>query len=197
MRRDPCIRRLSTARSRAARARISCSWARCCTTSARDTRPTTRKSAPTPRRRWRARIGLDDHGTDVLVWLVRNHLLLADTATRRDLSDPATITRFARAVGDSERLDLLYALTIGDSRATGPAAWSTSKAALVRELFVKTDTLFEEGVVVSETAAVRRAELGALIGHEADEYLDAMPPAYTTAFPAEVLAAAPRADRAA
>ena len=93
---------------------------------------------------------------------MRNHLLLADTATRRDLSDPATITRFARAVGDAERLDLLYVLTIGDSRATGPAAWSTSKAALVRELFVKTDTLFEEGVVVSETAAERRAELTAL-----------------------------------
>ena len=89
---------------------------------------------------------------------------------------------------DSERLDLLYALTIGDSRATGPAAWSTSKAALVRELFVKTDNLFEEGVVVSQTAADRRAELTALIGQAADEYLDAMPPAYTTAFPAEVLA---------
>ena len=68
---------------------------------------------------------------------MRNHLLLADTATRRDLSDEATITRFARAVGDSERLDLLYVLTIGDSRATGPTAWSTSKAALVRELFVE------------------------------------------------------------
>ena len=143
---------------------------------------------PGPRRRSRRRIGLDEPGTDVLVWLVRNHLLLADTATRRDLSDQATITRFARAVGDSERLDLLYALTIGDSRATGPAAWSTSKAALVRELFVKTDTLFEEGVVVSQTAAVRRAELTELIGQAADEYLDAMPPAYTTAFPAEVLA---------
>ncbi len=41
------------------------------------------------------RIGLDEHGTAVLVWLVRNHLLLADTATGRDLSDPVTITRFA------------------------------------------------------------------------------------------------------
>ena len=114
---------------------------------------------PTPPCQSRRRVGLDEHGTHVLVWLVANHLLLADTATRRDLSDPATITRFARAVGDPERLDLLYVLTIGDSRATGPAAWSTSKAALVRELFVKTDTLFEEGVVVSETAAERRAEL--------------------------------------
>ena len=102
-----------------------------------------------------ARIGLDDDGTDELVWLVRNHLLLADTATRRDLSDERTITRFARAVGDSERLDLLYPLTIGDSRATGSAAWSTSKAALVRELFVKTDALFDEGVVGLETAASR------------------------------------------
>ena len=91
-------------------------------------------------------------------------------------------------MGDSERLDLLYVLTIGDSRATGSAAWSTSKAALVRELFVKTDNLFEEGVVVSQTAASRRAELAALIGQAADEYLDAMPPAYTTAFEADVLA---------
>ena len=99
----------------------------------------------------------------MLVWLVRNHLLLADTATRRDLSDPATITRFARAVGDSERLDLLYVPhRSATSRPPGRAAWSTSKAALVRELFAKTDTLFEEGVVVSRTAADRRAELNAL-----------------------------------
>ena len=105
------------------------------------------------------RIGLSDHATTVLAWLVRNHLLLADTATRRDLSDELTITRFARAVGDSERLDLLYALTIGDSRATGPAAWNSSKAALVRELFTKTDELLEAGVVrlAPGDAASRRA----------------------------------------
>ncbi len=134
------------------------------------------------------RLGLDDHGTAVVVWLVRNHLLLADTATRRDLSDELTITRFARAVGTTERLDLLYALTIGDSRATGPAAWNTSKASLVRELFVKADTLLEEGVVSAPSDA-RRAELAALVGDAAaTEYLDAMPPAYTTAFSAEVLA---------
>ena len=64
--------------------------------------------------------------------LVRNHLLLADTATRRDLGDARTISRFADAVGDTERNALLYALTIGDSRATGPAAWNSSKASLVR-----------------------------------------------------------------
>ena len=68
---------------------------------------------------------------------MRHHLLLADTATRRDLGDDRTISRFAEAVGDTERNALLYALTIGDSRATGPAAWNSGKAALVRELYVE------------------------------------------------------------
>jgi [protein-PII] uridylyltransferase len=84
------------------------------------------------------RIGLDADGVETLAWLVRDHLLLADTATRRDLADPVTISRFAERVGDPERLRLLTLLTIADSRATGPAAWSTSKAALVQELHDRT-----------------------------------------------------------
>ncbi|MCJ7671669.1 MAG: ACT domain-containing protein, partial [Acidimicrobiia bacterium] len=104
-----------------------------------------------------ARLGLDGHGVEVLEWLVRHHLLLADTATRRDLSDEATIVRFGRAVHDTERLDLLYALTIADSRATGTAAWSTAKAALVRQLFSEADSLLEHGVVDAGHAAERQA----------------------------------------
>jgi [protein-PII] uridylyltransferase len=135
------------------------------------------------------RIGLDRGDAATLAWLVRNHLILAETATRRDLSEEATVTRFGRAVGNAERLDLLYALTIGDSRATGPAAWSPTKAALVRELFVKTDVLLERGVVVSPAATERRKHLAELIGTtDAEAFLDAMPPAYTTAFSPEVLA---------
>ncbi|MSO78859.1 MAG: ACT domain-containing protein [Acidimicrobiia bacterium] len=105
------------------------------------------------------RIGLDAHGVDVVEWLVRNHLLLADTATRRDLADEETIVRFGRAVRDTERLDLLYALTVGDSRATGPAAWSTAKAALVRQLFFEADSLLERGVVGPGLSAERTAAL--------------------------------------
>ena len=45
---------------------------------------------------------------------------------------------------------LLYALTLGDSRATGPAAWSTSKAALVRELFAKADARLGAAAVVDD-----------------------------------------------
>lgn len=105
------------------------------------------------------RIGLDDHAVEVLAWLVRAHLVMADTATRRDLADPETILRFGRTVRDTERLDLLYALTVADSRATGPAAWSTTKAALCRQLFTETDGLLEDGVVGPRLAAEREAVL--------------------------------------
>ncbi|HKA93831.1 MAG TPA: ACT domain-containing protein [Acidimicrobiia bacterium] len=105
------------------------------------------------------RIGVDEPGVATLDWLVRHHLALAETATRRDLSEETTITRFGRLVGTSDRLDLLYALTVGDSRATGPAAWGPTKAALVRELFVKTDSLLELGVVGAGLEAHRRDTL--------------------------------------
>jgi [protein-PII] uridylyltransferase len=75
----------------------------------------------------------------VLVDLVRHHLLLPDTATRRDLDDPMTIARVARAAGDRVTLHLLGALTEADSRATGPSAWGAWKAGLVADLVERTD----------------------------------------------------------
>ena len=124
------------------------------------------------------RVGLDALGAELLAWAVRHHLLLADTATRRDLADERTITRFAETVGDSDHNTLLYALTIGDSRATGPAAWNASKAALVRQLFVKTDARLRGGPSAAASAPERRVELGVLIGDAAAvPYLDAMPAA--------------------
>jgi [protein-PII] uridylyltransferase len=105
------------------------------------------------------RIGLEDHAVVVAEWLVQYHLLLADTATRRDLAAEETFVRFGRAVQDTERLDLLYALTVSDSRATGSTAWSSAKAALCRQLFVETDALLERGVAGSTIADERRAVL--------------------------------------
>lgn len=80
------------------------------------------------------RLGVPATDTDVLVTLVRHHLLLADTATRRDLADPATVRLVADAVGDRATLDLLHALTEADALATGPAAWGEWKAGLVADL---------------------------------------------------------------
>jgi [protein-PII] uridylyltransferase len=66
--------------------------------------------------------------------LVRHHLLLPDTATRRDLDDPATVDIVTSAITDHARLELLHALTEADAAATGPAAWSDWKAGLIAEL---------------------------------------------------------------
>jgi [protein-PII] uridylyltransferase len=80
------------------------------------------------------RMGFDRHDSEVLAQMVRHHLLLPDVATRRDLSDDATIDAVAGAVGEPLVLELLAALTQADSLATGPSAWGSWKAELVREL---------------------------------------------------------------
>jgi [protein-PII] uridylyltransferase len=84
------------------------------------------------------RLGLSASDTSTLTTLVRHHLLLPDTATRRDLNDPATIQTVAAAVGDRATLELLHALTEADAAATGPAAWGEWKAGLVMELVNRT-----------------------------------------------------------
>lgn len=89
-----------------------------------------------------ARIGFDREDVAVLSTLVRHHLLLVDTATRRDLEDPATVRSVADAVGSPGTLELLHALTESDALATGPAAWSSWRASLVSELVQRVDALF-------------------------------------------------------
>ncbi|MEV7715280.1 [protein-PII] uridylyltransferase [Streptomyces sp. NPDC088270] len=81
-----------------------------------------------------AQIGYDQHDVGVIATLVRHHLLLVETATRRDLDDPATVRSVATAVGSAATLELLHALTEADALATGPAAWSAWRAALVADL---------------------------------------------------------------
>ncbi len=114
-----------------------------------------------------ARMGLPDDDTRTVRSLVEHHLLLAETATRRDLSDPRTAALAAEAVGDKETLDLLAALTEADSRATGPAAWSSWKQALIEELVLVTRAVLHGGQVAPPAPdAARFAHLARLV--EAD-----------------------------
>lgn len=81
------------------------------------------------------RMGFAAADVRVIAAMTRHHLLLPDTATRRDLDDPATLRIVTDAVGDSpELLELLHLLTIADAAATGPAAWSDWKAELIADL---------------------------------------------------------------
>jgi [protein-PII] uridylyltransferase len=80
------------------------------------------------------RMGLSDADTEIIVLLIQHHLLLPDVATRRDISDDATITMVAESVKTPSNLSLLHALTQADSKATGPSAWSDWKASLISDL---------------------------------------------------------------
>jgi [protein-PII] uridylyltransferase len=81
------------------------------------------------------RMGLAESDVAVVSALVRHHLLLPDTAQRRDLDDPATIRIVADAVaGSRQLLRLLHALAVADAHATGPGVWSEWKAGLVADL---------------------------------------------------------------
>ncbi len=93
------------------------------------------------------RIGLPPTEVATVAKLVRLHLLLPDVATRRDLSDPVTITTVAEAVGDPATLDLLHALAKADSHATGPAAWSDWKGRLIADLVHRVRTAMDTGAL--------------------------------------------------
>ena len=91
--------------------------------------------------------GFEAPDVETLVRLVRHHLLLIETATRRDLDDPATIRQLADAVGDAETLDLLTALTEADARATGPAAWTPWRAGLLARVVTRVHRQLARGRV--------------------------------------------------
>jgi [protein-PII] uridylyltransferase len=80
-------------------------------------------------------LGLDEEETETTAWLVGNHLLMSQTAFRRDIFDPKTIEDFVAAVQSPERLRLLYALTKADIMAVGPAVWNGFKEKLLNDLF--------------------------------------------------------------
>jgi len=80
------------------------------------------------------RVGLGPSDAELVAGAVRHHLLLPQTATRRDLDDPVTVAQVAAVVGGRPLLELLHALAIADGQATGPAAWNDWKEGLVGDL---------------------------------------------------------------
>ncbi len=93
------------------------------------------------------RLGLTERDSDTLVSVVRWHLLLPQTAIRRDLDDPATIALVADAVGTTQTLELLHALAEADARATAPGMWDDWKASLVNTLVERVGALLTGGEI--------------------------------------------------
>jgi [protein-PII] uridylyltransferase len=89
---------------------------------------------------------LSQHDTNLICWLVRNHLVMSMTAQRKDISDPDVIHQFAQTVGSIEYLNHLYLLTVADIRATNPELWNAWKDALLKELYSVTYSALHRGL---------------------------------------------------
>ena len=91
------------------------------------------------------RMGLSREESDLLEFLVRNHLLFAHIAQRRDLHDEMMIIQIARQMVKSENVKMLYLLTFADIKAVGPDVWTEWKALLLQELYEKVFNVLERG----------------------------------------------------
>ncbi|HEV8564266.1 MAG TPA: HD domain-containing protein [Actinomycetota bacterium] len=131
------------------------------------------------------RMRLPKTSRDLALFMVGHHLLLPDTATRRDLTDDDLILDVAAKVGTPERLAALYLLSKADGAATGPAAATEWRATLIRELVAKVQRVFERGEMGEEVAqrlAERINDLRDLLHdrppHEVDAFVLRMPRGY-------------------
>ena len=96
-----------------------------------------------------ARIGFAAPDIETLKLLVKHHLLLSATATRRDLDDPATIASVTSVIPDLQTLELLHALSIADGQATGRAAWSDWKESLLSELVSRVTNALTDNTIAT------------------------------------------------
>ena len=101
---------------------------------------------------------LSERDTQLVSWMVENHLLMSMTAQRKDISDPDIIQAFARAIPSQAHLDYLYILTVCDISATNPKLWNTWRASLLRQLYIETKRALRRG---TDTPVDRQAWIDA------------------------------------
>ncbi len=104
--------------------------------------------------------GLTPEDTELVVWLVRNHLIMSQVAQKEDLSDPEIIGNFVKLVGDTRHLQALYLLTHADIRGTSPKVWNHWKGKLLADLYYLTLHQLSQGEVPAAHGVIaeRQAE---------------------------------------
>ena len=82
------------------------------------------------------RLNFSIHDTELLSWLVKNHLIMSSISQKTDVHDPETISNFTKNVNTLEKLNYIYMLTINDIRGTNPTLWNSWKHDLLKQLFM-------------------------------------------------------------
>jgi len=145
-------------------------------------------------RRLCPRFGLDEKETDLVAWLVLQHLLMSRTAQKRDLTDPKTIEDFVAEVQSLERLRNLAILTAVDIRAVGPGTWNSWKGQLLGELYDAAQErlrLGHKGHARKQRVAAKKDAVARLLGeqdHLVDNIGALLADAYWIAEPEDIIA---------
>ncbi len=138
------------------------------------------------------RLGLGAAGIESLVFLIRHHLFLSNTAMRRDLEDQALIRRCVSIIGDADRLNMLYLLTLADAKATGPTLWNEWKGALLLDLFLKIANLLDRSDLAgpdrAQGVAWLRQQLREIVGPAQEKRIAVLPDEYLMSFTPETVA---------
>ena len=100
--------------------------------------------------------------SDLVVWLVEQHLALSATAQKQDLSDPEVIENFAAKIKNDRYLVALYLLTVADVRGTSPKVWNAWKAKLIEELFHATRHYLHDGMSTDRLDGIRKQAVATL-----------------------------------
>ncbi len=110
-------------------------------------------------------LGLSAEETEMVSWLVLHHLLLSQTAFKRDIDDPKTILDLVETIQSPERLRLLLVLTVADMRAVSSKVWNGWKATLLRELYARVGEVLAGGLSTTErdVRVARAKEAAALL----------------------------------
>lgn len=89
--------------------------------------------------------GLSAEDSELITWLVRNHLVMSSIAQKQDISDPDVVASFAVTVKDERHLTALYLFTVADIRGTSPKVWNSWKGQLLQSLYNQTRRLLLSG----------------------------------------------------
>jgi [protein-PII] uridylyltransferase len=139
-------------------------------------------------RKFAKRHGLHENDSELLQFLVRHHLLMSVTAQKKDCNDPEVLMKFSSIVGNIERLNHLYVLTVADICGTNPKLWDGWRASLLHQLYLNArqwmlrgaqeytgrmehlHSIKNQGISLLKAQKLPIAKVKALWSHYDDEY---------------------------
>jgi [protein-PII] uridylyltransferase len=138
------------------------------------------------------RLNFSIHDTELLSWLVKNHLIMSSISQKTDVHDPETITNFTKNVSTIEKLNYIYMLTINDIRGTNPTLWNSWKHDLLKQLYMSSRRKLNLEEVQSNQSIVDERKVASSNtvkqGHEfLNEVWDQLPDSYFSKYQLEQL----------